>query len=402
MRSGSWLLLAAGVVASLATAAPASAKIVQRTVWGMEGSGGGQFSSPEGVETDHSGRVYVADTGNNRIQKFSANGRFILTWGWGVRNGQGELQTCRNSCQHGLGGPGQGQLGAPNGVALDSEGHVYVADTGNDRIQKYSPSGRLLDQWGSQGAGPGEFDGSADVALGPAGHVYVADFYNGRIQKFSPGGRFLDQWPAPSPYGLATDSAGRVYAAEYDADLVEKFSPTGRLLRSWGGVHGSGDGEFRAPDGIATDAGGHVYVADRHNVRIQKFSGRGHFLTKWPTVNPANGEGFFPFDVDTNSAGRVYVVGDDRVFKYAQVPPRTKITAARIGDTRRRAKFRFKSSEAGSRFKCRLDRRRSKRCESPKVYRHLSEGQHTFRVRAIGPDELRDPTPAKRRFSIGK
>jgi DNA-binding beta-propeller fold protein YncE len=378
---GSWLslLLAAGLATTLASAAPAAAAIEQRIAWGSKGSGAGQFSYPAGVETDSAGHVYVADTGNDRMQKFSASGGFLLGWGWGVKDGQSELQTCRSSCQRGIYGPGEGQLNAPNGVAPDPAGHVYVADTGEDRIQKFSPSGRFLDKWGSTGSGPGKFDAPVDVAVGPAGQVYVADFSNLRIQRFARGGRFLGQWAAPYPYGLATDSSGHVYVAEYYDDRVEKFSPEGRFLRMWGwgvktgrsrfercgpprvacspGIDGSGDGQFFFPDGIATDSAGHVYVVDAVNFRI---------------------------------------------VKYAQIPPQTTITAAKIRSGQRRAEFGFKSSESGSKFRCRLDHRDFRRCGSPKVYRHLRAGQHTFRVRATDADKLTDPTPAKKRFWITK
>jgi DNA-binding beta-propeller fold protein YncE len=405
IASRSWrrLFLAAGLTTVLASAAPASAAIVQRVAWGTFGPGAGQFGDAQGVEPDSAGHVYVADTSNHRIQVFSPRGEFILAWGWGVRNGQSELQTCRSSCQSGLAGLGQGQLGAPNGLAPDPEGHVYVADTGQDRVQKFSAGGRFLDQWGSEGAGPGQFDGPVDIALGPAGRVYVADFFNHRIQVFSPGGHFLDQWDADYPYGLAVDPAGNIYVAESDPARVESFSPRGRLLTAWG-EFGSRPGYFSFPRGVATDSARRVYVSDSGNDRIQKFSRSGRFLTTWGEFGYGNGQFNGPNDVAVDSAGHVYVAdtSNDRIVKYAQVPPRTTITASRVSDARRRAKFRFKSSEPGSSFRCKLDHRRRRRCDSPKVYRHLSEGRHTFRVRAIGPDKLRDPTPAKKRFWIGE
>jgi tripartite motif-containing protein 71 len=424
-RTWALLIVLCGLVMAVVPSVSASAAIVQKKAWGSGGAGAGQLAFSEGIATDANHHVYVADTGNDRIQKFSASGRFLLAWGWGVKDGQSRLETCRSSCQTGIGGPGAGQLGAPNGVAPDGRGHVYVADTGEDRIEEFSPSGGLLDSWGSAGSGPGRFDSPVDVAIGRAGQVYVADFFNLRIQRFTRHGRYLGQWPAPYPYGLASDSSGNLYAAEYYDDRVEKFSATGRFLRVWGwgvrtgdnrfercgprpgcstGIQGSGKGEFASPTAVATDPAHRVYVADSSNDRIQKFSAGGRFLTTWGEFGHSRGQFDYPAGVAVDAGGHVYVVDEvnQRIVKYAQVPPRTTITGSKVSDARSRAKFRFRSSEPGSRFSCKLDHRRFHRCHSPRVYRPLSVGTHTFKVRATGAGRLTDPTPAKKRFRLSK
>jgi hypothetical protein len=84
-----------------------------------------------------------------------------------------------------------------------------------------------------------------------------------------------------------------------------------------------------------------------------------------------------------------------------RTPPQTRITKGPPGRTHKRtAKFRFVSSEAGSTFQCRIDRRRFRTCRSPKRYRRLKPGKHVFRVRAIDPAGNVDPTPAVRRFRV--
>jgi DNA-binding beta-propeller fold protein YncE len=88
------------------------------TDWGSEGTGPGEFRSPSGVALDKDGNVFVADTGNNRIQKFTKDGKYITQIGNGV-------------------GSADGQLNAPQGVAVDKDGYVYVVDTGNNRIQRF-------------------------------------------------------------------------------------------------------------------------------------------------------------------------------------------------------------------------------------------------------------------------
>ena len=89
------------------------------TQWGSSGTGNGQFNQPYGVATDAAGDVYVADAGNNRIQKFTGTGTYITQWG--------------------SGGSGDGQFDYPKGVATDAAGNIYVSDTGNNRIQKFGP-----------------------------------------------------------------------------------------------------------------------------------------------------------------------------------------------------------------------------------------------------------------------
>src|SRR5437773_3992887 len=135
------------------------------TTWGSSGTGDGQFDFPFGVATDGSGNVYVADYGNDRIQKFDASGTFVTTWG--------------------SSGSGNGQFNGPGGVATDGSGHVYVADTNNHRIQKFDASGTFVTTWGSSGSGNGQFNGPDGVATDGSGNVYVADTNNQRIQEFS-------------------------------------------------------------------------------------------------------------------------------------------------------------------------------------------------------------------------
>ena len=106
--------------------------------WGSYGSFfSGQFKYPEGIALDSAGNVYVCDTDNDRIQKFTSSGAFVTLWG----------------------GPGfrVGQLDDPEGIATDSAGNVYVADTFNDRIQKFTSSGVYVTQWGTFGSGNGQF-----------------------------------------------------------------------------------------------------------------------------------------------------------------------------------------------------------------------------------------------------
>ena len=134
----------------------------------------GKFMAPQGVAVAPDGTVYVADSENHRIQRFSATGTFLGTWG--------------------TLGSGDGQFWGPVGVSVGPDGTVYVADTKNHRIQCFSAVGSFVRKWGSQGTSDGQFWNPAGVALAQDGTVYVSDTDNHRIQHFSATGAFLSKW----------------------------------------------------------------------------------------------------------------------------------------------------------------------------------------------------------------
>jgi DNA-binding beta-propeller fold protein YncE len=196
---------------------------VYLATWGGgTGSGEGQFNFITALAVDEQGNVYVADFVNTRIQKFDARGQFVTQW------------------------PTEPPAG-PNGIALDSAGHVYVVSMFRHAhyVQKFDTSGHLLREWAANGSGAGEFnDGASGIAVDGRGNLYVTDPNNYRIQKFDADGNFLTAF----------------------------------------GSFGRGQGQFRAlPLGLAVDAAGNVYVADEAG-RVQKFDGSsGRFLDGWST-----------------------------------------------------------------------------------------------------------------------
>ena len=276
------------------------------TKWGAYGTGNGQFRSPCVLAVDATGNVYVADAGNSRIQKFSSSGVFITKWG--------------------AYGTGNGQFRSPCVLAVDATGNVYVADAGNSRIQKFSSSGVFITKWGSLGSGNGQFETPRGLAVDATGNVYVADAGISRIQKFSSSGVFITKWGAygtgngqfRSPYGLAVDATGNVYVADAGNNRIEKFSSSGAFLTKWES-DGTGDGQFQFPSGIAVDATGNVYVADAGNNRIQKFSSSGAFITKWGAYGTGDSQFSDPAGIAVDAAGDVYVTdaGNGRIQKFS-------------------------------------------------------------------------------------
>ncbi|WP_440951430.1 6-bladed beta-propeller [Methanosphaerula subterraneus] len=185
--------------------------------WGIRGSQDGQFLSPSGIAVDGIGNIYVADTGNNRIQKFTSTGRYLTQW---------------NST-----GSEVGTLSAPHSIAVDQYGNVYVADTGNNRIQKFTSTGTFITSWGNFGSGNGQFNALSGIAVDKGGSVYVADTGNNRIQKFTSSGDLITSWYGSdsrsgllkSPRGIAVDMNdldGAVYVTDTGNNRIQKFVPS--------------------------------------------------------------------------------------------------------------------------------------------------------------------------------
>jgi tripartite motif-containing protein 71 len=265
------------------------------TQWGSEGSGNGEFDTPAGIAVDPSGNVYVVDIRNHRIQKFNSSGTYDTQWG---REGSGN-----------------GEFEYPQGIAIDISGHVYVVDAGNQRIQKFNSSGTYDTQWGSEGSGDGEFNNPQGIAVDTSGNVYVVDAGNQRIQKFDSSGTYDTQWGSEGrgegefsyPNGIAVDTSGNVYVADAGNHRIQKFDSSGTYVTQLGS-EGSRNGYFNTPPGVAVDTNGNVYVVDAGNHRIQKLDSNREYVTQWGEF----GRTFFtPMSIATDSNGNVYVADID-------------------------------------------------------------------------------------------
>ncbi len=274
--------------------------------WGSTGSGLGQFSNPQGIAVDASGNVYVADTWNHRIQKFSSSGSFQAAWGvWGS---------------------GNGQFGTPSSIAVDSAGNVYVADTGNSRVQKFTCSGGYVTKWGTRGSGNGQLDLPEGIAVDSLGYVYVADTYNHRIQKFTSAGVFVTTWGTLGhdpeqlhyPEGVAVDTSGNVYVADTLHSCIKKFSSSGVFI-DFIVFAGNRDYGVQSPEGLAVDASGTLYIADTENDRVAEFAGDGDYIAAWSSQGEQQGAFDYPLGLAVDaSSGSVYVVDsqNDRIQKF--------------------------------------------------------------------------------------
>lgn len=262
---------------------------------GSDGSGSlARFSRPAGVAVDNSGNIYVTDTDDETIRKVTPGG-IVSTLAGSV----------------GQAGRTDGVASAalfdnPQGIAVDSEGNVYVADTGNNTIRKISPGGLVTTLAGTPGEiGYADGVGSAagfqqptGIAVDKTGTLYVADTINSKIRKISPIGAVTTLAGGGPPYsdgtgtaagfdnpqGVAVDSRGNVYVADTFGYTIRKITPTGvvsTLAGSSGAFGlGSADGignaaQFYFPEGVAVDGAGNLYVTDTNNCTVRKITPAG-------------------------------------------------------------------------------------------------------------------------------
>jgi len=249
---------------------------------GISGSADGQgnaarFNGLTGVAVDASGNVYVADAGNSTIRKITAGGLVSTFAGLAGVAGSSD----------GVGSAAR--FNAPQGLAVDSAGNVYVADTNNSTVRKISPSGSVTTIAGVAGQvgasdGPGgsaRFNGPYAVTVDSAGNVYVADFFNATIRKITAGGTVstvagLAGQPGDvdgngaaarfnQSYALAADASGNVFVADTYNRAIRKVAIDGTVTTINGPLS-----RFFYPQGIAIDASGNLYVADGDNQAIAK------------------------------------------------------------------------------------------------------------------------------------
>lgn len=308
---------------------------------GIAGSGSGQFKEPEGVAVDSEGNVWVTDTPDNRVEKFSSSGGFVGAYSpdsmlgpeavaFNPVNGNiyvsnsgrdriDELSTSGSLIRSfGEAGSGFGQLNAPDGLAFDSSGDVWVADNGNDRVVEFSAGGTYMNRFGSAGSGNGQFSYPTGVAV-CNGALYVSDWGNNRVEKFSTEGQYEAQFGGSGsgngqfngPSRIACEPAGNdLYVADKGNNRVQEFTDTGIFIDKFGSA-GSEGGQFSTPIGVAVGPGGVVYVADSANYRVQKWTPT--YSTNNPVPEPpsagSNSVSTIEYDVPLEGEGAPQQMG---------------------------------------------------------------------------------------------
>jgi hypothetical protein len=329
-----WRLLGAGaacIVLLALGATTAHAELSFSATFGAQGTGDGQFAAAQGIGVDQttldpsSGDVYVADTGNARVEQFNAAGEFISAWGWGVADGKSALEVCTSDCRAGIPGSGAGQFDAPTSIAVDSasgptQGDVYVGDSANKAIDEFSPSGALLGTITGPSAGT-TFQAVSGIAVEGEGNLWVADGGSANIYELSSGGALLtelnDNFSAPN--AIAVDSAGDVYLLRGSGE-TEKWTASARASDSpvvVDNAQGVGLGVDQASNELYVDLGASIDQWGAAGESLGNFGsgalGYGKQMAYNPNVTLAGAVG----------PGALYVVdeADNRVAVFVQPAP---------------------------------------------------------------------------------
>ena len=330
-----------------ATTAPPAALIVTyplslSTLAGQAGSSGStdgtgsaaRFNDPSDVAADSAGNVYVADTNNHTIRKITSAG--VVTTLAGLAGTSGSTDGTGSAARFYL----------PAGLTVDGSGNIYVADTYNHTIRKITSTGAvstLAGQAGSSGSADGSgsnalFNYPSGVAVDSSGDLYVADTNNFTIRKVTPAGAVStvaglagisgisdgagSAARFSSPEGVTVDGSGNLYVADTDNHTIRKITPAGAVttLAGLAGTSGGGDGsgsvaQFQYPSDLAVDSAGNLYVADTDNHTIRKITPAGLVGTVAGLAGSSgstDGVGsvarmFYPTGVTLDGSGNVYV-----------------------------------------------------------------------------------------------
>jgi DNA-binding beta-propeller fold protein YncE len=332
--------------------------------FGSPGDARGQFSGISGLIADETGRLYVADKGNSRIQIFKMLGLeknplpklssvpFFLDFESTVEAQEGVLDVffrpgkglfsvsdkkgSVNVWDHpelviGGDGSGAGQLLKPAALFVTLDGKIYVADSGNNRVSIFNSDGTFLYEFGKNGNKPGQFNSPQGIAVNGKGIIYVADTLNNRIQVFNHDGIYLSEFgdlvndaadqcqKVKLPKAIAVDSKDNIYVLDAENYQVKVFDDKGECLEPIG-AKGTGFGQFTKPIDIAIDQNDNLYVADAADARVQIFDMTGRFLLSFGS--PGTGGGYFrQLSSIAASEGNIYVADYQnkliQVFKYS-------------------------------------------------------------------------------------
>ncbi len=269
-------------------------------------------------------------------------GKLKAPWGVAV-NSEGKLwvvDTANNRVQKfgpegayitkfGEAGSGNGQLKEPEGIALDSAGHIWIADTGNNRLQEFSSAGVYMATVGSLGTEAGKFKAPAALAFDPKGNIWIADTGNSRVEKFDKEAKYVSQFGSPGsesgllsgPKGIAIDGSENVWVADSGNNRIEEYSKTGSFLRRVGSV-GTGAGQLNTPLGLGVDATGNVWAIDSLNGRAESFSPKGAYVTQVAWKGTEAGQLSEPRALAFDATGKLWITdsSNNRLEQWSKGP----------------------------------------------------------------------------------
>ena len=251
----------------------------------------GKFFKPQSLATDDEQNIYVTDSGNAKVQKFTSDGKFLLSWG---TNGEED-----------------GQFLFPIGIAT-FENFVYVLDEKQFTVQKFDSDGNFILKWGEFGYKPGQLNMAKGITVDSNGIVYVADTVNHRIQQFTADGEFISSFGKfgfvdgglKTPVDIAI-SGNFIYVSDPGNNKIEKYTLDGIFLKTFNNSFG---GKYITPGGLIADPDGNIYLVDTINQRILKIDSEGNTITLWGTLGNGKGEFLQPTDLVLDNMGYIFVL----------------------------------------------------------------------------------------------
>ena len=323
--------------------------------FGSVGTGTANLNGPQGVTVDTTGKILVSDTDNGRIQVLSRTGntisyvRTISSFGTNdsqlssnrgiavnadndiivASSNNGNVKIFKNDGTFLFKIAGPVLLGDNGGVAIDIlNDTIWAVDSTANAIKKFTSTGMLVSQFGTNGTGNGEFNGPTSIAVHmQTGNICVADTNNNRIQVFGSAGIHIRSFGSVGsgdgyfqvPRGIATDSAGNIYVADTGNNRIQKFNSQGEFVSKFGSL-GSATGEFVSPHGIAVDINGNIIVDDRDNNRIQIFTSAGNYVRQFGSNGTGNGQFAYSAGLALNASGHI-VVADSQNYRIQIIGP---------------------------------------------------------------------------------
>ncbi len=246
--------------------------------WGKD-----DFSNPHHLRIDHEGNIWLADFGLHIVRKYTPEGKLLMTLGERGKKGEDDKH-----------------FNMPTDMAITPSGDIFISDGyGNRRIVHFDKHGKYIKTFGQAGSAPGQFVLPHAIVVDSKGTLYVADRNSGRIQLFDQTGKFLDQWSnVLMPWGLSITADDRLWVCgssphwwfrhgvypEYKDQMFIQFSTSGRVLQTWalslGDIGTNKDqpdtsklkpGQTVGAHCIGQDSKGNVYIGDIYGERCQKF-----------------------------------------------------------------------------------------------------------------------------------
>ncbi len=264
-----------------------------QAVWGRQGISDGRFQRPRAMAIDHDDHIYIVDM-TARIQVFTPDGTFLNKW---------------QTPDH--------QFGKPTGLSIANDGNILVANTHYYEVLIYSPQGQLIKRLGgTKGEQPGEFGLVTHAVVDSHNNIYVSEYGEfDRVQKFSPRGEFILQWGGHGsepgrfirPQKMAVDAEDHIWVADACNHRIQVFDSQGKLLKTWG-KEGSRPGELYYPYDLLLAPDGTVYVCEFGNHRVQRFTRDGVSLGCWGSEGRQVGQLNNPWALVRDSRGLIYVL----------------------------------------------------------------------------------------------